>query len=149
MWEIVGEIELPRFNSSREGILPTDTMKSLSEFTGLSIASIFQVFEEIWTFFDVEISLFPTTSHSFDRVSLSFYLGLFLWDEDRSGIMHLALRDSCVRVFKRRITHMIKSGRLFVIHSFSNFATDFTLLQTKRTWPILPRVLQPKMGYQH
>lgn len=149
MWEIAGEIDLPHFNSSCEGILATDTMQALSEFTRLPIANIFQVFEEIWTFIDIKITSPPTPNHCSHRVNLSFHLGRFLWDEDRSGIMHLALRDSCVRAFKRRITNMIKADRPFVTHSFRNVATDFTLLQPKKTWPILPRVLQSKVGRQH
>lgn len=123
MWKVIGEFAVARYvvqpdaNSNVE-LERGMVIQSLSELTGLSIATIFQIFDENWNFFDVGIWYHPKMDGCSYHVELSRQYLWFLRDENRSGILHLPFRNNVVRAYRRRIADMMKSEKLFATRSF-------------------------------
>ena len=121
VWNVIGELVLPQYEVRPDKVRKVEyiTIQSLSHLTGLTIAAIFQIFDEYRNVFEVDISHHPTPDDCASYiVQLQYQYWWFLRDEDRSGILHLPFRNSVVRACRRRIVVMMKSERLFVTHSF-------------------------------
>lgn len=123
-WKLLGEIAVPRCIIDPDADNEVEwewkmTIQTLSELTGISITNIFQIFDENRNFYCVSPSVHPTPDVcTYNQVKIALQYKLFLENEGRSGVLHLAFRNSVLRAFRRRISDMMKDERLFVTQTF-------------------------------
>ena len=131
VWQIVGAMELPHLDIDSNGKVwldPYTPIEALSRYTGLTIESISQNFQENCNLFDFELII----EDEKERATYSMKLGYrtFLADEVRSGDLHATYRNSVIHALKSRITYIksLRSAELCVAFStlelmFSNTLT--------------------------
>ena len=122
VWQIVGAMELPHLDIDPKGKVWLDSyipIDALSRYTGLTIESILQNFQENYNLFDFDLILKQKELAVYNK-KLGY--GTFLTNEVRSRDLHATYRNSVIHALKSRITYIkslrsaelcVASGNLF------------------------------------
>jgi len=127
VWQIVGAIELPHLDIDPNGKVwldPDIPLEALSRYTGLTIESVLQIFQEHRNLFDFELVILKQKECATYGTKLGYRR--FLANEVRSRDLHATYRNSVVHALKSRIAYIknLKSAELCVAFSTLEFMVN-------------------------
>jgi len=108
VWEIAGAIALPSldFKNDYMWIAKNHYIEDLPQLTGLSISTIFQILEDNWNFFDLDMSHYPRPDRWTFAIHIQSRHEVFLKDKVRSRHLYVTYLNSVVCALKSRIAYI-------------------------------------------
>ena len=117
VWNIAGHLALPLlwFKDEGEFIEPLlFEADDLSQLTGLTIDTVFQIFVENQVLFKVNACYLEYDKSYIFGISLMSELRRFLETESRSQGLHFAYRSSVIHELGSKFSYGLKASQLFV-----------------------------------